>query len=108
MGHKLQDGDRVLIVEDVTTAGTSIRETVPLLQAAANVELAGLLVSVDRHERGPGDSTKSALEVVGDEFDMPTHSIVNVHEIIEHVSLPPEDLERMNNYLDQYGAKVSS
>ena len=54
VGHPLADGDRVLIVEDVTTAGTSIRQAVPLLRAAADVELAGLVVSVDRMERGSG------------------------------------------------------
>lgn len=103
VGHKLSDGDRVLIVEDVTTAGTSIRETVPVLRAAANVQLAGLIVSVDRAERGTGD--KSALAEVGEQFDMPTHSIVDVHEIMEHVDLADDDLDRMQGYLAQYGAK---
>lgn len=101
VGHKLQDGDRVLIVEDVTTAGTSIRETVPILQAAANIELAGLIVSVDRCERGVGD--ESALVEVGKEFSMPTFSIVNVHEIISHVDLNGDDQNRMEEYLQQYG-----
>ena len=55
VGHEPQAGDRVLIIEDVTTAGTSIRETVPVLRAAADIELAGLIVSVDRMERGTGD-----------------------------------------------------
>ena len=54
VGHALQNGERVLIVEDVTTAGTSVRETAPVLRAAADVELAGLIVSVDRMERAPG------------------------------------------------------
>lgn len=102
VGHKLSDGDRVLIVEDVTTAGTSIRETVPILKAAANVEVAGLVVSVDRMEKGTGE--KSALAEVGEEFGMPTHSIVCVHEIMEHVDLAPEDVDRMKSYLQQYGA----
>ena len=53
VGHKLTDGQRVLIIEDVTTAGTSIRETVPVLKSAADIQLAGLIVSVDRAERGP-------------------------------------------------------
>lgn len=102
VGHKLSDGDRVLIIEDVTTAGTSIRETVPILKHAANIKLAGLVVSVDRAERGTGD--KSALAEVGAEFEMPTHSIVNVHEIIEHVDLAKEDHARMLSYLSEYGA----
>ena len=102
VGHKLQDGDRVLIIEDVTTAGTSIRETVPVLRAAADVSLAGLVVSVDRAERGKGE--QSALAEVGEEFSMPTFSIVNVHEIMQHVDLADDDLQRMKDYLGQYGA----
>lgn len=102
VGHKLQDGDRVLIIEDVTTAGTSIRETVPILRAQANIKLAGLVVSVDRAEKGTGE--ESALKEVGREFEMPTHSIVNVHEIVEHVPLAEDDLERMKAYLSEFGA----
>ena len=55
VGHKPRAGDRVMIIEDVTTAGTSIRETVPLLKASADILLAGLVVSVDRQERGKGE-----------------------------------------------------
>ena len=102
VGHKLQDGDRVLIVEDVTTAGTSIRETVPILRAAGDDLLAGLIVSVDRCERGTG--TNSALAQVGEEFGMPTFSIVNVHEIMAHVDLVSDDRSRMEAYLEEFGA----
>ena len=102
VGHVPQPGDRVLIIEDVTTAGTSIRETVPILRAAADIELAGLIVSVDRMERGTGD--KAALAQVGEEFAMPTHAIVTVEEIIEHADLSEELTERMGAYLDEYGA----
>ena len=102
VGHTLKDGDRVLIIEDVTTAGTSIRQTMPILRTAANVKLAGLVVSVDRAERGTG--AISALAEVGEEFGMPTFSIVNVHEIIEHVDLAEDDKGRMRNYLAEYGA----
>jgi len=102
VGHKLQDGERVLILEDVTTAGTSIRETVPVLRAAADIQLAGLVVSVDRCERGTGEL--SALAQVGEEFSMPTFPIVNVYQIMEHLGLPPEDMARMQAYLDRYGA----
>ena len=103
MGHQLQDGERVLIVEDVTTAGTSIRETVPILRNAAAIELAGLVVSVDRCERGQGEG--SALAEVGEEFGMPTFPIVNVYEIMEYVDLPPDDRDRMQAYLDEFGAE---
>ena len=102
VGHKLRDGDRVLIVEDVTTAGTSIRETVPLLRAAADIRLAGLIVSVDRRERGTGSA--SALAEVGQEFGMPSFSIVNVHDILASVDLSSGDRARMETYLSEYGA----
>ncbi|MCK5807512.1 orotate phosphoribosyltransferase [bacterium] len=81
VGHPLQDGDRVVIVEDVTTAGTSVRESVPILKHAANVTLAGLVVSVDRMERGTG--TQSALQELAEAFDMPTFAIVTMAEVIE-------------------------
>ena len=107
VGHKLADQQRVLIIEDVTTAGTSIRETVPILKSAANIKLAGLIVSVDRAERGPsGDGT--AMQEVGKEFDMPTFAIVTVHEIMQHVDLSSEDRDRMEVYLQQYGARPAN
>jgi orotate phosphoribosyltransferase len=112
VGHPVADGERVLIVEDVTTAGTSIRETVPILRAAAAVELAGLVVSVDRQERGKGD--RAALAEVGEEFAMPTFAIVTLDEIVEHLSgrevdglevLGAEDLGRIEAYRAEYGAR---
>ena len=103
VGHEPQAGDRVLIIEDVTTAGTSIRETVPVLQAAADIELAGLIVSVDRMERGTGDM--AALAQVGEEFAMPTHAIVTVREIIEYANLSDETVEKMNSYLTEFGPR---
>ena len=111
VGHTPADGDRVLFVEDVTTAGTSIRETVPILQHAANVDLTGLVISVDRRERGTGDA--SALAQVGAEFAMATFSIVTVHEVIEHLAgreidgqvvLDEAAVTAMHTYLDQWGA----
>jgi orotate phosphoribosyltransferase len=104
VGHRLQDGDRVLIVEDVTTAGTSIRETVPILRGAAAVELAGLVVSVNRQERGAGERT--ALAELAQEFAMPTHAIVTLDEILEHLGerLGTDDRERIAAYRAQYGA----
>ena len=83
VGHPLADGDRVVIVEDVTTAGTSVRETVPLLRAAAKVELVALIVSVDRQERGQGEG--SALTELGEEYAMKALSIVSIDEIVEHL-----------------------
>lgn len=103
VGHQLQDGDRVLIIEDVTTAGTSIRETVPVLRAAANIELAGLIVSVNRMERGTGD--QAALDEIADEFAMPTHSIVTTEEIISHADLSHDMEAKMRAYLAEYGPR---
>ena len=102
VGHRLQAGDRVLILEDVTTAGTSIRETVPILTSAADVKLAGLLVAVDRRERGPGGRT-SALEELREEFHMSCRAIVTIHDVLESVT--DSDLRgRLEAYLDEYGA----
>jgi orotate phosphoribosyltransferase len=110
VGAPLNDGDRVLIVEDVTTAGTSIRETVPILRAAADIELAGLIVSVDRQERGTG--SRSALAQVAEEFEMPTRAIVTLDEIVAHlhgreiddrVVLDDQLVARINDYRDEYG-----
>ncbi len=102
VGHTPRDGERVLIIEDVTTAGTSIRETVPVLRAAADVVLSGLVISVDRRERGPNGG--AALAEVGDEFSMPTHAIVTVHDVIELAGLDVETTARMHAYLEEFGA----
>lgn len=110
VGHRLRDGDRVLIVEDVTTAGTSIRETVPILEAAAKVELAGLIVSVDRMERGKLPE-KTALEEVGEEFGMSTEAIVDLDQIVERLRpdgdsphrLSPIEASRIESYRTEYG-----
>ncbi len=113
VGHEVRDGERVIIVEDVTTAGTSIRETMPQLQAAADIKPTGLVIAVDRCERGPsGDGT--ALEEVGRTYGLETCSIVDVHEIIQHlhgrevggrVVLDDEIRQRMEGYLEEYGAR---
>ena len=111
VGHRLRDGDRVVIVEDVTTAGTSIRETVPLLRSAARVELTALIVSVDRQERGQGD--RSALSELGAEFGFATLSIVSIEQIIESLRqhdfggqrlITPELDAAIREYRRTYGA----
>ncbi len=112
VGHPPQNGERVLIVEDVTTAGTSIRETVPLLKATANIQLAGLVVSVNRMERGLGDL--NALTELRQEFEMTTFSIVDICEIAEflkgrevdgRVVVTDELYNRIQGYRSQYGGK---
>jgi orotate phosphoribosyltransferase len=113
VGHELRDGDRVLIVEDVTTAGTSIRETLPLLKAAARCTPIGLVVAVDRCERGPSGpaSRGTALEEVGLEFGLKTAAIVTVHDVLAHlhrreidgrVALDDAARARMERYLDEF------
>ncbi len=102
IGWELRPGDRVLIVEDVTTAGTSIRETVPLLRATADVKLAGLVVAVDRKERGTGE--KSALAEVSETFGMPAFSIVDIEEIVEH--LREHDVDGRRVITDEIHARV--
>jgi orotate phosphoribosyltransferase len=111
VGHAPRDGDRVVVVEDVTTAGTSIRQTVPLLRAAADVDLRGLVVSVDRAERGTGDT--SALAEIADEFGMTTTAITDIDAVVAHLRdhdvdgrrvVGPEDLERVAAYRRAWGA----
>lgn len=110
VGHRPADGERALIVEDVTTAGTSIRETVPMLRQAADVDVAGLIVSVNRMERGTGE--KNALTELREEFDMETFAIVTIVEIADYlrgrevdggVVVTEELFDRIQQYRAQYG-----
>lgn len=111
VGHVPGDGDRIVIVEDVTTAGTSIRETVPLLAAAADVDLRGLVVSVDRAERGTRG--ESALVEVGEDFALTTTAITDIDTVVAHLRdhevdgrriLGDDDLRRMSTYRREWGA----
>ena len=79
VGYKLQDGDKVLMIEDVITAGTAVRECLPVLQAAAAVKMEALIISVDRMEKGTGELT--ATEEIYEEFGIKTFSIVSVEDI---------------------------
>jgi len=110
VGHVPQPEERVLIVEDVTTAGTSIRETVPVLKSAADVCVSGLVVSVDRMEKGTGDH--NALTELQREFQMQTFAIVTIVEIAEflrerevdgNVVLTADLYEKIQAYRGQYG-----
>ena len=83
VGHKFKDNDNVMIIEDVTTAGTSIYETVPLLKKESNVNISGLLISVDRMEKGK--TGIPALQELNREFEMQTFSIVNIKEIVSYL-----------------------
>ncbi len=112
LGTPLSDGDRIVIIEDVTTAGTSIEETLPILKAQANIDVIGMVVSVDRQERGSG--TKSALKEIEEKYGFPTTSIVTMSEVVEHLYNRPyrgriviDDAmkARIDAYYEQYGAE---
>ena len=112
LGYKLQDGDRVIMIEDVTTSGKSMEETVPIVRAQANVEIKGLIVSLNRMERGQGD--KCALDEVAELYGFPTAAIVNMAEVTEHLYNRPYKGEviiddtlkaSIDAYYEQYGAK---
>ena len=106
------DGDRVVIIEDVTTAGTSIQETLPIIKAQGNVTPVGLVVSVDRMERGQG--TKSALAEIEEKYGLKTTAIVTMEEVTEHLYNRPykgkviiDDTLKsaIDAYYKQYGVK---
>jgi len=112
VGYKPVDGDNVLIVEDVTTAGTSIRETVPVLKGAAAVNISGLIVSVDRMEKGTG--SKSALSEIQEEFGFKTAAIVTLDDIVSYlhnreidgtVILDDTIMKMIDSYREKYGAE---
>ena len=87
LGSPIGDGDKVVIIEDVTTAGTSISETLPIVKAQGDVDVLGLVVSVDRMERGQG--TKSALAEIEEQYGMQTTAIVTMAEVVEHLYNKP-------------------
>jgi orotate phosphoribosyltransferase len=112
VGYTPRSGDRILIVEDVTTAGTSIRETVPVLRATADVQIAGLVVSVDRMEKGA--SERSALADLRAEFGLDAFSIVTIDEVMSvifggelqtAVALDADWRRRYSEYRDRWGGR---
>ncbi|BCN30238.1 orotate phosphoribosyltransferase [Anaeromicropila herbilytica] len=87
LGSPIADHDKIVIIEDVTTAGTSINETLPILKAQGDVDVLGLVVSVDRMERGQG--TKSALTEIEEKYGFMTTAIVTMEEVVEHLYNKP-------------------
>ena len=83
LGSKLKDGDRVVMIEDVTTSGKSMEETVPKVRGAADVTIVGLMVSLNRMEKGLGGE-KSALEEIREKYGFETNAIVTMEEVVEH------------------------
>lgn len=111
IGYTPQNGDRALIIEDVITAGTSVRESLELFKSITDITVTSLVVSVDRRERGTG--TKTTLEELGEIHDIKTYAIVTVNEIIDCLSnhevdgkvlIDAEMKTRMEEYLRTYGA----
>ncbi|MBQ9699136.1 MAG: orotate phosphoribosyltransferase [Lachnospiraceae bacterium] len=88
LGSKLQDGDRVVMIEDVTTSGKSMEETVPKVKGAADVEIVGLMVSLNRMEVGLGGN-KSALDEITERYGFPANAIVSMAEVTEHLHNKP-------------------
>ncbi len=84
LGSNLQDGDRVIMIEDVTTSGKSIEETYPILMKQAKVEIKGLIVSLNRMEKGL-DGKVSALDEIKEKYDIDARAIVNMAEVTEHL-----------------------
>lgn len=87
LGSKLKDGDRVVIIEDVTTSGKSIEETFPILKAQADVDIRGLMVSLNRMERGQGE--QSALCEIKEKYGFETNAIVTMAEVVEYLYNKP-------------------
>ena len=112
LGSKLKDGDRVVIIEDVTTSGKSIEETFPILKAQADVKICGLIVSLNRMERGKGD--KSALEEIQETYGFPANAIVTMEEVVERlynrecagqIVIDDSLKAAIDTYYQQYGVK---
>ena len=111
LGSKIKDGDRIVIIEDVTTSGKSIEETFPILQAQGSspdaVKIVGLMVSLDRQERGKG--TKCALQEVSELYGFPTSAIVTMSEVVEVLTqsgkIDAKTKAAIDAYYAEYGAK---
>ncbi|MCH3944085.1 MAG: orotate phosphoribosyltransferase [Atopobiaceae bacterium] len=112
LGSPLASGDRVVMVEDVTTSGKSIEETYPIIKAQGDVEVVGLMVSLDRQEVGKG-GTQCALDEVSERYGFPTAAIVTMNEVVEALHAKPcagevviDDATKaaLDAYYERYGA----
>ncbi len=113
LGSSLKDGDKVVMIEDVTTSGKSMEETVPKVRGAANVQIVGLMVSLNRMEKGLGGE-KSALEEIKEKYGFDANAIVTMEEVVEHlynrecqgrVVINDEIKAGIDEYYRQYGCK---
>ena len=114
LGSKLKDGDKVVIIEDVTTSGKSIEETFPILKAQADVEVIGLMVSLNRMEVGKGGE-KSALDEIKELYGIDANAIVSMAEVTEHlynkecggrVVIDDQIKAAIDAYYEQYGVRA--
>ena len=112
LGSKIKDGERVVIIEDVTTSGKSIEETYPIIQEQGEVEVTGLMVSLNRMERGKTE--QSALDEIREVYGIQTGAIVTMQEVVEYLYNKPchgkvviddEMKARIDQYYEEYGVK---
>ena len=107
VGYKPTAGEEIVIVEDVITAGTAIRESMEILSVLEGVKISAVFVMVDRKEKGKTE--KSAMQELSDEYGFPVYSVVDVYDIIEYLEENPaneENVTRIKNYLAVNGAKA--
>ena len=115
LGYKIKDGDRVVIIEDVTTSGKSIEETYPKIKAQESsqggIKIVGEIVSLDRREKAP-DSTKSALATITDKYGFPARSIVSMDDVVQALytegdkSVITDEIKaEIDKYYQEWGAK---
>jgi orotate phosphoribosyltransferase len=110
VGKQLASGEKVILVEDVVTAGTTLREVIPVLRNDYKVEVSGVFIAVDRAEKGTG--SLSAVQEAKNSLNLSISPIVTVHDLIAFLSetnlssynLPSDLITRMNNYIETYGA----
>ena len=118
LGSAIKEGDKIVIIEDVTTSGKSIEETFPIIKAQCSnpdkIEIKGLMVSLNRQERGKGE--KSALEEITDLYGFPANAIVTMSEVVEYLYNKPTGKDGkiiiddkikqdIDNYYKEYGVK---
>ena len=113
LGSKIKDGDRVVIIEDVTTSGKSIQETFPIIQAQGDVTILGLMVSLNRMEKGL-ETDKCALDEIREKYGFPANAIVSIADVVEclynrpcqgRLIIDDKMKEAIDKYYEQYGAK---
>jgi orotate phosphoribosyltransferase len=103
LGSSIKNGDRIVVIEDVTTSGKSIAETFPIIQSQGSVRIIGLMVSLDRMERGT--STKCALDEITDLYGFPAHAIVSMKDVVERLYTPGRNgliTDKIKSIIDSY------